>query len=392
MLRNSAGRLCARAFGLRTRPLPRGCGASGHAARLTPILLSVQDAPVPFTGSDGRTHLVYELWLTNFSSADAVVERVEILGGGEVLQSLNAAEIATRLQADGMRVSSGTLAKSGQALLFVDVVLTPGAKVPDRLVHRVTAHIAAAPPGLQEITTEGAAVEPDRREVVHLRPPLRGEGYLAADSCCSNRHSRAALPINGRVWIAQRFAVDWEQLDGGGRIYTGEREKLASYTIFGKPALAVADATVESVTDHYGEQVPGKYPADISVEEADGNAVVLKLREHCYALYAHLQPGSIKVRAGERVKAGQVLGLVGNTGNSVAPHLHFHVMDGPSPLSSNGLPYEIDRFAVVGRSAGTEAFDAAEANGTPLGITAMTPAVVVQDALPLDQMVVALRD
>ena len=48
---------------------------------MTPVLLEVQDAPVPFMGSDGRVHLVYELWMTNFSSADVSVEKVEVLGG-----------------------------------------------------------------------------------------------------------------------------------------------------------------------------------------------------------------------------------------------------------------------------------------------------------------------
>ena len=86
------------------------------------------------------------------------------------------------------------------------------------------------------------------------------------------------------------------------------------------------------------------------------------------ALYAHLQPRSLKVRSGDRVRRGQVLGLVGNSGNSVAPHLHFHVMDGPSPLDSNGLPYLIDSFLVTATSPGTEAFDTAEAQGSPLAI------------------------
>ena len=54
-----------------------------------------------------------------------------------------------------------------------------------------------------------------------------------------------------------------------------------------------------------------------------------------------LQPGSLRVKAGQRVRRGDVLGLLGNSGNSTGPHLHFQVMDGPSPLGAEGLPYVI---------------------------------------------------
>ena len=102
-----------------------------------------------------------------------------------------------------------------------------------------------------------------------------------------------------------------------------------------------------------------------------------------------MQPGSLRVHRGDRVKRGQVLGLVGNTGNSLAPHLHFHVMDGPLPLASNGLPYEIDSFEVTGATGGTEAFDEAEEKGTPVAVEAITPAQAVHDALPLDQKLIS---
>jgi Peptidase family M23 len=361
--------------------------------QMTPILLSVQNAPIPFTGSDARTHLVYELWLTNFSSADATIERVQILGdNGAILQDLGPAEIAARLQLAGTRTSTATLAKSTQALLFLHITLAPGAKPPAQLTHRVTTHIAAAPPGQQEITSTGAPTQPNLTPPVRIGPPLQGSLFLSADSCCDAvRHTRASLPVNGHVWIAQRFAVDWEQLDSSGRIYSGPREKLESYPIFGKPAIAVADAIVVSTTDRYPEQVPGKFPTNILVEQADGNSVVLDLGGHRYALYAHLQPGSIKVHPGDRVKLGQVLALVGDTGNSIVPHLHFHVMDSPSPLTSNGLPYEIDNFQITARSPGTEPFDAAESNGTPLATTPVTPAQPIQNALPLDQLVISFN-
>ena len=328
--------------------------------------------------------------MTNFSSADIAVQKVEVLGDGATLQSLDTAAIAQRLQPVGLRESSGNLAKSTNALLFLNVALPPGAEIPRQLSHRVTINASAAPPGQQLMSEDGGATTVDRQPVITIGPPLHGERFVSADSCCDAvRHTRAALPINGRLWLAQRYAVDWEQLDADNRIYSGPSEKLESYTIFGKSALAVADATVESVTDGQPEQTPGKYPTNISVADADGNSVILKLDDHRYALYAHMQPGSIKVHPGDKVKLGQVLGLVGNTGNSLAPHLHFQVMNGPSSLASNGLPYQISEFQITAISPGTEAFDQAEGKGTPLAITPVSPAQSIKNSLPLDQLVIS---
>jgi hypothetical protein len=367
-------------------------GRAGGTENMTPLLLEVQDAPVPFRGSDGLVHLVYELWMTNFSSAEVSVEKVEVLGADTVLQSLDAAAIAGQLQAAGRRESAGRLAGSAQGLLFLHLTLAAGAAIPTHLSHRVTVHANAAPPGRQEITETGGEVTVDRQPVVSINPPLHGEGYVSADSCCDAvRHTRAALPVNGRVWLAQRYAVDWEELDAQGRIYAGPREKLESYTIFGKPVVAVADAIVASVTDGLAEQTPGKYPTNISLDEADGTSVILDLGEQHYAMYGHMQPGTIQVRVGQRVGAGQLLGLVGNSGNSVAPHLHFQVNDKASPLASNGLPYEITDFQITGKSPGTKAFDEAEEKGTPLAVAPVTPPQQVKGALPLDQLIISFR-
>jgi hypothetical protein len=369
--------------------VPSAGRADGQDA-ITPLLLDILDAPVPFMGSDGRIHLVYELWVTNFSSADVVVEKVEVLSDGEVLQSLDGAAVAGRLQAVGQRESSGTLTRSVQAILFMHVTLGEKAEIPRKLSHRVTIHSNAAPPGRQEITESGAEIAVDRKTVVTIGPPLHGEGYVSADSCCdASRHTRAALPVNNHVWIAQRFAVDWEQLDAQGRIYSGDREKLESYTIFGKPVIAVAEATVASVTDGLPEQTPGKFPSDIALDQADGNSVILDLGEQRYAMYAHMQPGTIQVRVGQRVTAGQLLGLVGNSGNSVAPHLHFQVMDRPSSLAANGLPYEMKGFQITGKSGGTKAFDDAEEKGTPLAVAPLSVSPPVKGALPLDQLIIS---
>ena len=357
----------------------------------TPIVAEVPDPPIPFAGSDARTHLVYELAATNFSSGETTIERLEVLDAdtGDVVDTLDAEEVAGRLQPGGLRDAADVLAPSMMATVFLHVTFDEAGEVPDRLVHRLSVRAEAAPPDQQRITEEVAPTDVDRRDVVVVGPPLRGSNYLAADSCCdSTLHRQASLPINGRIRLAQRYAVDWEQLDADDRIYGGEK-KVENYTIYGQEALAVADATVVKVVDGLPEQKPGVFPEGISPEEADGNSVILDIGGGNYALYGHFQPGSVRVQEGDRVRRGEVLALVGSSGNSLAPHLHFHVMDGPLSLASNGLPYVIDSFAVTGRSAGTEAFDKAEQEGTRLDVTPVDPPERVTRAMPLDQTVVS---
>ena len=103
--------------------------------------------------------------------------------------------------------------------------------------------------------------------------------------------------------------------------------------------------------DDMAENAPGSEPPFTSWDTVAGNRVVEALGHGRYALYAHMQPGSVRPHVGDRVRRGDVIGLVGNTGNSDAPHLHFHVMDGPggaSALDANGLPYVFDRFELIG--------------------------------------------
>jgi murein DD-endopeptidase MepM/ murein hydrolase activator NlpD len=104
------------------------------------------------------------------------------------------------------------------------------------------------------------------------------------------------------------------------------------------------------MADDRPEQTPGKLQEGISLEMAPGNYVVVDIGEGRFAFYAHMQPGSLRVKPGDKVTTGQVLGLLGNSGNTDAPHLHFHIMDSASPLMSNGLPYVFTSFTGEGRA------------------------------------------
>jgi Peptidase family M23 len=96
----------------------------------------------------------------------------------------------------------------------------------------------------------------------------------------------------------------------------------------------------------------------IAPETVGGNYVTLDLGQGRYTFYAHLQPGSLRVKAGDKVRRGQVVGLVGNSGASTEPHLHFHISDANSPLGSDGLPYLLPAFEAQGKGWGWKASEA----------------------------------
>ena len=368
--------------------------ASTPAAALTPVVGSVLYPPVPFEGSDGRTHLVYELEVTNFTPGRVVIDRMNVLdaSSGDPVLRMDRDAVAGRLQPVGDRESAKALTAAQAATLFLHVTLDSADDVPDALVHEMTVTAAVAPPDANPLTARVAPVTVDERRLPVLGPPLTGERIVAADACCdATRHTRAILPVNGHPFVAQRYAIDYEQLDARGRIYTGARVDPSSYTIFGEEAIAVAEGTVVATLDDLPEQTPGQFPENIPLDQADGNFVVLDLGDGFFANYAHLQPGSLRVEPGDRVERGDVLGLVGNTGNSVAPHLHFHVMDGPSPLAAQGLPYLVDSFTVTAQSRSTEAFDTAEADGTPLDTVPSGDGPSHTDQYVLDQRIVTYR-
>jgi hypothetical protein len=329
---------------------------------------SVPFPPVPFTGSDGKTHLVYELAVTNFTGARLTVNEVKVEDGetGGVVGDLDATQLRNRLQPAGTREGADHLEPGQAATIFIHVI-TDGDAAPRTLVHEVSVTSAAMPPGKDQMTERLATTKVDDRTLPVLSAPLRGERFIAADGCCDAvRHTRALLPVNGQPVISQRYAIDYEQADAQNRIFTGDPKDPASYAIFGKEVLAVADGAVVGTRNDLLEQTPGTYPAGIPIDEADGNFVVLDVGNGFYVNYAHMQPGSVRPKLGDKVKRGEVIGLVGNTGNSFAPHMHLHVMDGPSPLASQGLPYLYDHFTITGQVASTADFDASEGTGVPL--------------------------
>lgn len=378
---------------------------AGQSPLFTPILLSVLDAPNPVRGSDGKYHLVYELTAVNTTGLPWEISSIDVTDeSGHVLNSLKGKELGDRTELIKDKSKTSALPPGETAVIFIHFPVEDESGIPASIGHRIAITVpggipagflkfAGLPEGEETYSYTSDAVNVGPADAIVIGPPLEGKGWVAADGCCdSTRHVRAIMPINDKLRIAQRFAIDWEMINGERKIYLGDPKDVKSYFAYGKNVLAVADAKVIAAVDKYKDQIPGKLPPGMTLEEADGNHIVLDLGGGEYALYAHLKPGSVKVKTGDTVKLGQIMGIVGNTGNSSAPHLHFHVTEGPSAMGSNGLPYVIDSFGLIEKAPSTDAFNKAELEGTPLEVVPVDKPGIHSNELPLDQSVVVFPE
>ena len=345
-------------FGL-TAPVRETAGQAtpvappGVTAQTTALLVTAIHDPLRVTGSDGMVHLEYDLVLTNVFTTPVTITAIDVLTPeGESL---------LRLEGDGLEAMTRPLIgttptdvvpQSGAVAAIIDVVVPPD-QVPERLTHRISYELTPDAPALavigsREIRGPDLTVDPFAPLVI--APPLRGPGWMNANGCCAaSAHRSAILAVDGaRLVKFETFAIDWVRLEGP-RFYAGDGTRNEDHFAFGAELLAVADGTVAFVRDGMPEETPFE-PSKSLRQPLDygGNEVVLELAPGVFAFYAHLQPGSIRVEIGEAVKAGQVLGLLGNTGNTDAAHLHFQLADGPDVLTATSLPFVIDEWTLAG--------------------------------------------
>lgn len=299
-----------------------------------PITVEIPTPPTAFRGN-GKMHLVYELRITNPSAEEVDLKQIDVLADGPIASlagsDLNRALARTRLPGGA----------SGVAYMWV--TLEHSTPIPAKIRHKLI---------FNNRTFEGAEAAVAAKPLPVLGPPLRGEGWVAANGPGNESvHRRALMRIGGNTWIAQRFAIDWVQLGPDGKTNTGDRKDNRNYRGYGAEALAAADAVVAATKDGIPQNVPGENSraVPITLETIGGNHIILDLGGGRYAFYAHLQPGSLRVKTGDRVKRGQALGLVGNSGNSTEPHLHFHVCDRNSALECEGVPYVLESYEIRGK-------------------------------------------
>ncbi len=342
---------------------------AAHADDYTSIVVTAPHLQTQiFPATDGKRHVVYELLLANALRKPVPLQKVEVIDATNPARILAVYE-GPALLAHLRNIANGPsqsaeLEVNGARILFVDIAFVPGDTPPSHLLHRLTV-LAAIPGDTSDAPapqTYTAAPVEIIDHVLTIGPPLRGNGWVAFNGCCEpgGTHRSTGLPVNGSVHFAQRFAIDWMKLDSQGHLVNGDLSDVHSYVAYDADVIAVADGTIVSTLNTLDDQKPPNNPdpKTITLTNISGNHIIEDLGNGVFAFYAHMQKGSINVTVGGHVKRGQVIGHLGNTGNTSAPHLHFHLMDSPSMLGSSGLPYVIDSFAVAGKIS-VEKFNAA---------------------------------
>jgi hypothetical protein len=329
-------------------------------AVLTPLLASAVAPPIPVPATDGHIHLAYELQLTNVLPQELTLTSLAVVAGEQTLLTLSGDRLGYWTRIIGTPTPTATLGPGQTALVWLDVALDRSAAIPGNLAHAIGIAVPQPQPPLLPATmteTVGQVTVSTRKPVV-IAPPLAGPNWLDGDSCCDmTAHRTAVNPINGQLYAAERFAIDYVQLGPEGRLFSGDKANLQSYPYFGADIHAVADGPVVAIVDGLPEQVPGKNPTGLALDQYGGNHIVQDIGDGNYAFYAHLKTGSVKVKPGDQLTTGQAVAALGNTGNSDAPHLHFHVMSNPDPLRADGLPFVFSSFTLDSRVVSQDALD-----------------------------------
>jgi len=363
-----------------------GAGSPAATPVATPLAAQVLAAPDPVLATDNRRHLVYEIMLTNVTPLPVRVDRVQALGalrGAVVASYAGRRAIRTIMTSVGSpHAGIDVLPASSAGMLWLDVSFARGARIPVALVHRIVATVLI-PGSPAQVTMTVARTRVKRRAPVVLSPPLIGRGYADANGCCGQSdHTRAIQTVDGLRFLAQRYAIDWVRIDRKGRDYIGNWRKNKDWLIYGDRIVAAAPGVVVGTINNIPENTPPTPLAGLTLQTAPGNNVIEAIGGGEFALYAHLQTGTVAVHVGEHIRRGQFLGRAGNTGSSTAPHLHFQVMSAPSALVSNGLPYVFARSLLTARVLNLAEFSR-DVDPLPARLGPAPRPVVRHDQLPL---------
>ncbi|MBY0493060.1 MAG: M23 family metallopeptidase [Cyanobacteria bacterium] len=316
-------------------------GPQSPAPVVQSVHIEVPFAPVVFT-QEHRTQLVYELHITNFQRTDVTVTAVTVEAPNTVLGQFTDADLRQRMVRPGLRNDHATPQVIGPGMrAVVNVWLqTMEPFGPESVTNIVDVELASARAQVRNTIP----VRQVYRPATVLDAPLGAGQWVAIyDPLLKGGHRTAIYTLDGRARIPGRFAIDFIRMPSGGAY--ARTPEAGDWNGRGADVLAVADGTIAAAVDGEPDNPLSPVPAD----KASGNYITIDMGAGQFAFYEHLLRGSVRVKAGQAVRRGDVIAQVGSSGSSsIGPHLHLHVADANSVLGAEGTPFVFRRYTGFG--------------------------------------------
>jgi hypothetical protein len=232
---------------------------STRVAAVTPVIASTLSTPLAVSATDGKTHIAYELVLTNTMLSPTTIHFIKAMAGGRTLFDLSGDKLSIWMKNLGTKAPGTTLGPGQAAVVLMDATVDNFADVPAEISHALDIEVSQPNPPLfpKNMTENIATVAVDKQKPIAIKPPLDGPHWVDRNGCCgATAHREALSQLNGKLWAPERYAVDYVQLNDNGVMYSGDKSSPQSYVAFGANVHAVADGPVVAVNRGQPEQFP----------------------------------------------------------------------------------------------------------------------------------------
>ena len=315
------------------------------------ITMNVTFAPIEVKSTDGKVNLLYSVEVSNFDKEGYQIKDFQ------VYNVANNSMICSIIDTGKYLLIHKPLQESLPDYYYyyagmyyatyrfsIGLVLDPS-QVPQKIKHR----LVLIKDGKEKII-EGTETAVSKGPIAVLASPLKGERFVSAltTTLLNNHHPTYQLTYKEKTTVPERFCVDWNKIDETGSAFHGDQSVLENWYVYGQNVYAAASGIVVSAKDGMPDQSPvGTISNGLNLFNSDGNSVVIYIAGG-YSIYCHFKPNSIVVKTGQTISKGDLIGQVGNSGNSGAPHLHFGLHTDFPYYISEGLPYYIDSLEKIG--------------------------------------------
>lgn len=340
-----------------------GPGCGGGSSSTTPRSIEVTKLQPPYPGEDAlRIGYLLKTWM--YESDGLSLNKIEILDAmtlAIVSTFVKGIDDWPTIYKDPVH-SPSYLPQSGPMNAYyipIQLKIANGSSRPERMVHRLTLTRSGSS---EPLIVDGGVFSPRYTEVPLVIPsPVKGNNLWFNNQGENSYHFNYVAFAEGVPYAGMMFAFDSGQLNAGMTSLLrddGSKNPLDNnaYCNYGQTIYSVADGTVVRVIDGFEAQQGNHQIWPITEENLGGNNLIIDIGGGRYAFYAHCIKGSFgNLKVGDSVRQGQAIAQLGNSGNSTAPHLHFHIFEGgQDPIWSQGVPFVIQQFAATATVTSTD--------------------------------------